>query len=179
MYVFPEKECLFKMKTSAEVFKITLCLRAVCFSVEGRVKSVDLSTRLIGFYLAGESRSMRFFGVFAFTKKPDMKNRSLLLFVTQSFWSCWECWNSWIRSGSLLGWWPSSPFCKCPFLLLVFLCRLAWRWKFETSMVCMWGRDPFSLPGAFFPAPKCLYSSRVIRKGAFLHEGRDASAEPR
>lgn len=58
MYAFPENKCLFKMKTSVEILKITLCLRAVCFSVEERVNSVDISTCLIGFYLAGESRGI-------------------------------------------------------------------------------------------------------------------------
>lgn len=66
MYAFPENKCLFKMKTSAEILKITFCLRAVCFRVEERVKSVDLSTCLIGFYLAGESRGIVFFGVVFF-----------------------------------------------------------------------------------------------------------------
>lgn len=61
----PWKQMSLQNKTLAEVPEITLCLRAVGFSVEGRLKSLDLSC-LIGFYLAGESKGIVGFLVYLF-----------------------------------------------------------------------------------------------------------------
>lgn len=158
MYVFPENKCLFKMKTSAEVPKITLCLRAVCFSVEERVEFVDLSICLIGFYLAGESRGIvGFFWCVFFTKKFDMKNRSLLL-VCHPVFLKWlgvlvlfnQKWIT-LRLMTIF----SFPFASAPFYSWFFFIgwhegenlRLAW---------CARGVRSLQSTRGFFPAPKHL-----------------------